>query len=60
MKSSQLILIIVSLVVLAAITYMFTAAESPEDYIEKIDTERERQFKYIRFNEQLPSSESTG
>ena len=57
MKSSQLILIIASLVVLAAITYMFTAAESPEDYIEKIETERERQFKYIRFNIESPLTE---
>jgi len=56
-KSSQLILIIVSLVVLGAITYMFTAAESPEDYIEKIETERERQFKYIRFNVESPLTE---
>ena len=36
---------------------MFTAAESPEDYIEKIDTERERQFKYIRFNVESPLTE---
>ena len=57
MKSSQLILIIASLVVLGAITYMFTDAESPEDYIEKIETERERQFKYIRFNVESPLTE---
>ena len=37
MKSSHLILIVASLVILGAITYMFTAAESPEDYIEKIE-----------------------
>jgi uncharacterized protein (DUF1684 family) len=36
---------------------MFTAAESPEDYIEKIETERERQFKYIRFNIESPLTE---
>jgi uncharacterized protein (DUF1684 family) len=36
---------------------MFTAAESPEDYIEKIETERERQFKYIRFNVESPLTE---
>jgi len=37
-KSSHLLLIVASLVVLAAVTYMFTAAESPEDYQEKIET----------------------
>lgn len=57
MKSSQLLLVLVSLVVLGTITYMFTAAESPEDYIEKIETERERQFKYIRFNIESPLTE---
>ena len=54
MKSSHLLLILASLVVLAAVAYMFTAAESPEDYQEKIETERERQFKYIRFNVESP------
>ena len=57
MKSSHLLLILASLVVLAAIAYMFTAAESPEDYQEKIETERERQFKYIRFNVESPLTE---
>ena len=57
MKSSQLLLIVASLVVLAAVAYMFTAAESPEDYQEKIETERERQFKYIRFNAESPLTE---
>ena len=57
MKSSHLLLIVASLVVLAAVAYMFTAAESPEDYQEKIETERERQFKYIRFNVESPLTE---
>jgi uncharacterized protein len=54
MKANQIILIVVGLVVAAAVTYMFTASESPEDYIEKIEKERERQFKYIRFNSESP------
>lgn len=57
MKSSHLLFILASLVVLAAVAYMFTAAESPEDYREKIETERERQFKYIRFNAESPLTE---
>jgi uncharacterized protein (DUF1684 family) len=56
-KSSHLLFILASLVVLAAVAYMFTAAESPEDYREKIETERERQFKYIRFNAESPLTE---
>ncbi len=36
---------------------MFTAAESPEAYLEKIEKERERQFKYIRFNVDSPLTE---
>uniref|UniRef100_UPI00404810B1 DUF1684 domain-containing protein n=1 Tax=Algoriphagus sp. TaxID=1872435 RepID=UPI00404810B1 len=57
MKSNHILLILASIVILAAIAYMFTAAESPEDYQEKIETERERQFKYIRFNVESPLTE---
>lgn len=57
MKASQIILVVVGLVVLVAVGYMFTAGESPEDYIEKIEKERERQFKYIRFNAESPLTE---
>lgn len=57
MKSSYLLLILASLVVISAIVYMFTAAETPEVYLEKIETERERQFKYIRFNAESPLTE---
>ncbi|MBN7811313.1 DUF1684 domain-containing protein [Algoriphagus sp. H41] len=57
MKANQIILIVVGLVVLAAVGYMFTAGETPEDYIEKIEKERERQFKFIRFNIDSPLTE---
>ncbi|RIW17063.1 DUF1684 domain-containing protein [Algoriphagus lacus] len=57
MKTSQILLIVVALVVLAAVAYTFTATESPEDYIEKIEKERERQFKFIRFNIESPLTE---
>ncbi|OOG68758.1 DUF1684 domain-containing protein [Algoriphagus sp. A40] len=57
MKASQVILIVVGLVILAAVGYMFTAAESPEAYLEKVEKERERQFKYIRFNIESPLTE---
>lgn len=45
------------MVVLAAVGYMFTASETPEDYIEKIEKERERQYKFIRFNIESPLTE---
>lgn len=57
MKASQILIIVVSLVVMAAVAYTFTATESPEDYIEKIEKERERQFKFIRFNIESPLTE---
>jgi uncharacterized protein (DUF1684 family) len=57
MKASQILIIVVSLVVVAAVAYTFTATESPEDYLEKIEKERERQFKFIRFNIDSPLTE---
>ncbi|SEF79499.1 DUF1684 domain-containing protein [Algoriphagus boritolerans] len=57
MKASYILLIAVGFVVIAAVAYMFTAAESPEAYVEKIEKERERQFKFIRFNVESPLTE---
>ena len=57
MKTNQIILLVVGIVVISAVAYMFTAAESPEAYIEKIEKERERQFKYLRFNVESPLTE---
>lgn len=57
MKTNQIILFVVGIVVVSAVAYMFTAAESPEAYIEKIEKERERQFKYLRFNVESPLTE---
>ena len=57
MKQTYILLIAVGLVVIAAVAYMFTAAESPEAYVEKIEKERERQFKFIRFNIESPLTE---
>lgn len=39
---------------MAAVVYTLTATETPEDYIEKVEAERERQFKFIRFNFESP------
>lgn len=57
MKSSHVLILVISIVVLTAVAYMFTAAESPEAYIEKVEKERERQFKFIKFNIESPLNE---
>ena len=54
MKNNTIILLIISAVVLAAVVYTLTGTEKPEDYIEKIEAERERQFKFIRYNFESP------
>lgn len=57
MKSNHIILIFVSVVILAAITYTLTSAEDPETYIEKIEAERDRQYKFVRYNIESPLTE---
>lgn len=54
MKPKNIILLVGAAVILAAIAYTLTGTESPEAYQEKIEAERERQFKYIRFNIDSP------
>jgi len=58
MKKNTIIILLISVVVAGAFFYTLTATESPEDYIEKIEAERERQFKFIRFNIESPLSDS--
>ena len=57
MKPKNILLLVVLGVVIAAVTYTLTATESPEDYIERIEDERERQYKFIRFNIDSPLSD---
>jgi len=57
MKPKTILLLAVLIVVVAAVTYTLTATEDPEDYIERIEDERERQFKFIRFNVDSPLTE---
>lgn len=58
MNKNIIIILIVSAVVAAAFFYTLTATETPEDYIEKIEGERERQFKFIRFNIESPLTDT--
>lgn len=57
MKPKNILALVVLVVVIAAVTYTLTATESPEDYIERIEDERERQYKFIRFNVDSPLSD---
>ncbi|NVK48811.1 MAG: DUF1684 domain-containing protein [Cyclobacteriaceae bacterium] len=57
MKTNHILIIFVSVVVLAAVIYTLTSAEDPETYIEKIEGERERQYKFIRYNIESPLTE---
>jgi uncharacterized protein (DUF1684 family) len=58
MKPKNILTILIAVVVLAAVTYTLTSTESPEAYLEKIEAERERQFKFIRFNVESPLNDS--
>jgi uncharacterized protein len=54
MNTKNIILSIVAVIVFAAVIYTLTASDSPEAYLEKVDKEREKQFKYLRFNQDSP------
>ncbi|WP_186758444.1 DUF1684 domain-containing protein [Echinicola salinicaeni] len=56
MKQKQLFLALVGLVALATVVYMFAGGDSERIYQEKISQERERQFKFLKFNEESPLS----
>lgn len=58
MKPKHILSIFIAAVLLAAVTYTLTSTESAEAYIEKIEGERERQFKFIRFNVESPLNDS--
>ncbi|GAB3648845.1 DUF1684 domain-containing protein [Echinicola sediminis] len=54
MKQNQLLIGIVGLVALIAVFYMFFGSGNTEDYKEEISAERERQYKFLRFNDDSP------
>jgi uncharacterized protein len=58
MMNTRNILIVGILAVIAlAVVYTLTGTDNPEVYIEKIEKERERQYKFIRFNIESPLTE---
>ncbi|WP_194776169.1 DUF1684 domain-containing protein [Pararhodonellum marinum] len=57
MSKKNILLGIVVLVILASITYTFVASDNPAVYQENIEKERERQFKYLKYNPDSPLTE---
>jgi uncharacterized protein (DUF1684 family) len=57
MKSKNILVIGVLAVVALAVIYTMTGTESPEVYLEKIEKERDRQYKFIKFNIDSPLDE---
>ncbi len=56
MTKRNIVLAFIAVGVLAAVIYMLTSADDQEVYVEKIERERERQFKFLRFNPESPLS----
>jgi uncharacterized protein (DUF1684 family) len=57
MNQKTVLLIIASLIILAAVFYATSGAETPEQYIERIEKERDRQFKFLKYNAESPLTE---
>ncbi|WP_162342081.1 MULTISPECIES: DUF1684 domain-containing protein [Cyclobacterium] len=54
MNKKNLFWAIVALVITASLVYTFTGTEDPELYRNTIEAERERQFKYLKYNLESP------
>ncbi|UJP65323.1 DUF1684 domain-containing protein [Mongoliitalea daihaiensis] len=57
MTTRTIIALGVFTVVALAFAYMLTGTENEEVYLEKIERERDRQYKYLRFNVDSPLTE---
>jgi uncharacterized protein (DUF1684 family) len=54
MSQRNIILVFVGIVVFGSLLYTLTGTEDPELYRETVKAERERQFKYLKFNAESP------
>lgn len=54
MNQKTILIVIAAVVVLAAVIYSMSGAETPEQYVERIGKERERQFKFLKYNGESP------
>lgn len=57
MKGKIILLAIAAVVIVVAVIYATSGAETPEQYIERIEKERERQFKFLKYNAESPLDE---
>src|SRR5680860_641032 len=57
MKSNRILIVFVSVIALVAVIYTMSGGETPEQYQERIENEREKQFKFLKFNEESPLTE---
>ncbi|HLU89018.1 MAG TPA: DUF1684 domain-containing protein [Cyclobacteriaceae bacterium] len=54
MNHNKILLFAAFLIILAAVVYSMSGGETPEQYIERIEKERERQFKFLKYNADSP------
>ena len=54
MNQKTILLAIASIIIFAAVIYAMSGGETPEQYVERIEKERERQFKFLKYNEESP------
>lgn len=57
MNQKNILILVVALVVLGSLIYTMSGGESTAQYTERIEAERERQFKYLKFNLESPLTE---
>lgn len=58
MKTNTILIIGVLTVIALAVAYTLTNTDNPETYIENVEKERDRQYKFIRFNVESPLTEA--
>lgn len=59
MNQKNIVILLIIVVVLGSLIYTLTSGgESIEQYTERIEAERERQFKYLKFNFESPLTDS--
>ncbi|MCH7399835.1 DUF1684 domain-containing protein [Belliella sp. DSM 107340] len=56
MSIKNILLTIVALVVMVAVAYTLTSSDDPEAYLERVESERDKQFKFLKYNEDSPLS----
>ena len=54
MNQQRIFLAVVAVIILAAVVYAMTGSESPEQYRKRIEEERDRQFKFLKYNGESP------